>query len=76
MYCQICLEAYNIANRLPKNLSCGHTFCDKCLKKIGIVLSKETVLKLNAQNVAISLEIIYPYATQYMIIFSLKVNLI
>lgn len=37
MYCQICLEAYNIANRLPKNLSCGHTFCDKCLKKIGII---------------------------------------
>jgi hypothetical protein len=35
MNCQICLEAYNIANRLPKNLSCGHTFCDRCLKKIG-----------------------------------------
>lgn len=37
MYCQICLEAYNIANRLPKNLGCGHTFCDKCLKKIGLL---------------------------------------
>ena len=35
MYCQICLEGYNTANRIPKNLSCGHTFCDRCLKKLG-----------------------------------------
>ncbi len=71
MYCQICLEAYNIANRLPKNLACGHTFCDKCLKKIGTTLyhPKEMVLKLNALNVAKSQEIIYLFATQYMIIF-------
>ena len=35
MYCQICLDKYNIYNRIPKNLNCGHTFCDKCLRKIG-----------------------------------------
>ena len=35
MQCQICLESYNIANRIPRNLNCGHTYCDKCLKKIG-----------------------------------------
>jgi hypothetical protein len=35
MNCQICLEGYNTANRIPKNLSCGHTFCDRCLKKVG-----------------------------------------
>ncbi len=35
MYCHICLENYNTINRIPKNLNCGHTFCDRCLKKIG-----------------------------------------
>jgi hypothetical protein len=35
MNCQICLERYNTANRIPKNLSCGHTFCDRCLKKLA-----------------------------------------
>lgn len=35
MQCQICLENYNIANRIPRNLNCGHTYCDRCLKKIG-----------------------------------------
>jgi hypothetical protein len=35
MNCHICMEPYNIANRLPKNLSCGHTFCDRCLRKLA-----------------------------------------
>ena len=35
MNCQICLEKYNIFNRIPKNLKCGHTFCERCLKKLG-----------------------------------------
>lgn len=35
MNCQICMESYNIANRIPKNLNCGHTFCDRCLRKIA-----------------------------------------
>jgi hypothetical protein len=35
MYCQICLDKYNIHNRIPRNLSCGHTYCDKCLKKLA-----------------------------------------
>jgi hypothetical protein len=35
MLCQICLDKYNIYNRVPRNLSCGHTFCSRCLTKIG-----------------------------------------
>lgn len=35
MFCNICLESYNIVNRIPRNLSCGHSFCDKCLKKVS-----------------------------------------
>jgi hypothetical protein len=35
MHCQICLEAYNIYNRIPKNLFCGHTYCERCLKRVG-----------------------------------------
>ena len=31
--CQICLERYNKTNKMPKILSCGHTFCKECLTK-------------------------------------------
>ena len=41
MYCQICIEPYNIANRIPKNLFCGHSYCDKCLKKVNISFGSE-----------------------------------
>ena len=36
--CPICLERYNIQNKIPKILHCGHTFCQECLinsKKIS-----------------------------------------
>ena len=29
--CSVCLERYNIKNRMPKILHCGHTFCKECL---------------------------------------------
>ena len=32
--CSICLEVYNPPNKLPKTLSCGHTFCSQCLTNI------------------------------------------
>ncbi|CAI5438719.1 unnamed protein product [Caenorhabditis angaria] len=31
--CEICSEEYNEAERVPKLLQCGHTFCLACLKR-------------------------------------------
>ena len=31
--CSICLERYNIQNKIPKILHCGHTFCRECWDK-------------------------------------------
>ncbi|CAL4106500.1 unnamed protein product, partial [Meganyctiphanes norvegica] len=31
--CEICCYIYDDANRRPKNLPCGHTFCSKCMAK-------------------------------------------
>ena len=31
--CPICLERFNRTEKMPKILSCGHTFCKGCLKK-------------------------------------------
>lgn len=42
MECEICLNPWNIDNRIPKLLSCGHTFCLPCLKEI---LSKSSMQK-------------------------------
>ena len=32
--CSICLEKYNKKEKLPRILTCGHTFCTSCLQKI------------------------------------------
>ncbi|XP_053634925.1 osteoclast-stimulating factor 1 isoform X3 [Cherax quadricarinatus] len=31
--CQVCLECYNNNERRPRSLSCGHTFCTKCINE-------------------------------------------
>ncbi len=31
--CPICLERFDKTNKIPKILSCGHTFCKDCLIK-------------------------------------------
>lgn len=31
--CPLCLERYNKTTKIPKILSCGHTFCQECLTK-------------------------------------------
>ena len=36
--CPICTEAYSgssTAKKLPKNLTCGHTFCEACVGQMG-----------------------------------------
>lgn len=32
MKCKICEENFNTLYKIPRNLICGHTFCDQCLK--------------------------------------------
>ena len=34
MECEICLKSWNIDDRIPKILPCGHTFCLICIKEI------------------------------------------
>ena len=44
MECDICLLEWDSAIRIPRLLSCGHTFCEECLKSI---LSKAKSLNKN-----------------------------
>lgn len=32
MRCKLCEEKFDAIYKIPKNLICGHTFCDQCLK--------------------------------------------
>ena len=33
MKCKICEKSFDTDFRIPRNLNCGHTFCDQCLKQ-------------------------------------------
>ena len=32
--CSICFEGYNDENKCPRMLSCGHSFCSRCLERL------------------------------------------
>lgn len=34
MECQICCNLYNEHEFTPRNLDCGHTYCEKCLNNM------------------------------------------
>ena len=34
MDCPSCYEFFDADDRIPRNLNCGHTFCEQCLVKI------------------------------------------
>ena len=36
MECPSCLEIYDDRDRIPRNLPCGHTYCEHCISQILI----------------------------------------
>ena len=43
--CSICFEKYNKKDKLPRILSCGHTFCTSCIQKIKSKNNNEKHIK-------------------------------
>ncbi|KAJ8254778.1 hypothetical protein GJAV_G00197250 [Gymnothorax javanicus] len=41
--CGVCLRLYNAGRRSPRKLSCGHTFCEKCLVTLSRPSTPKTV---------------------------------
>lgn len=39
--CIICYGAYNLVERLPRKLYCGHTFCQDCLRRLDTVINEQ-----------------------------------
>ncbi|XP_076844458.1 RING finger protein 224 [Brachyhypopomus gauderio] len=39
--CIICYNAYNLGERIPRKLYCGHTFCLACLRRLDTVINEQ-----------------------------------
>ncbi|KAG8447375.1 hypothetical protein GDO86_014735 [Hymenochirus boettgeri] len=39
--CIICFSSYNLSNRLPRRLYCGHTFCQTCVRRLDTVTNEQ-----------------------------------
>ncbi|XP_069465599.1 RING finger protein 224 [Ambystoma mexicanum] len=39
--CIICYSSYNLSNRLPRRLYCGHSFCQACIKRLDAVTNEQ-----------------------------------
>ncbi|KAK1787327.1 hypothetical protein P4O66_002829 [Electrophorus voltai] len=39
--CIICYNAYNLGERLPRKLYCGHTFCQACLRRLDTLINEQ-----------------------------------
>ncbi|KAK1155610.1 RING finger protein 224-like [Acipenser oxyrinchus oxyrinchus] len=39
--CIICYSSFNLRERLPRKLHCGHTFCQDCLRRLDTVLNEQ-----------------------------------
>ena len=44
--CIICYSAFNLSQRLPRKLYCGHTFCQACLSRLDTVINEQVSPKL------------------------------
>ncbi|XP_028830284.1 RING finger protein 224 [Denticeps clupeoides] len=40
--CIICYSAFNLNERLPRKLYCGHTFCQACLRRLDTIINDQT----------------------------------
>lgn len=43
--CIICYSAYNLVERLPRKLYCGHTFCQDCLRRLDTVINEQVGIR-------------------------------
>ncbi|KAM3874004.1 RING finger protein 227 [Diretmus argenteus] len=41
LVCIICFGNYDLSERLPRRLHCGHTFCQACLKRLDTVINEQ-----------------------------------
>ena len=51
--CKYCKLEFNLSNRIPLNLYCGHTFCDSCISKSAdtiCFICKEPYIRKPAKN--------------------------
>ncbi|CAH2316956.1 RING finger 224 [Pelobates cultripes] len=39
--CIICFSNYNLSNRLPRRLYCGHTFCQACIRRLDTITNEQ-----------------------------------
>ncbi|XP_053329129.1 RING finger protein 224 [Spea bombifrons] len=39
--CIICFSSYNLTNRLPRRLYCGHSFCQTCIRRLDSVTNEQ-----------------------------------
>ncbi|KAG7273910.1 hypothetical protein CRUP_009166, partial [Coryphaenoides rupestris] len=42
--CIVCFGAYDLSQRLPRRLNCGHTFCQACLSRLDTVINEQVWL--------------------------------
>ena len=50
--CIVCFGAYDLLQRLPRRLNCGHTFCQACLSRLDTVIN-EQVTKASSCRVTV-----------------------
>lgn len=41
LVCIVCFSHYDLVTRLPRQLHCGHTFCQACLKRLDTVINEQ-----------------------------------
>ncbi len=72
--CQICFEEYNISNKKPMVLDCGHSICQSCLQQITSS-SQINLMKCPFDNKALQRNFNqYPVNWSYIDVINSKIN--